>query len=114
MAYTGHRVDVEVELESHTRSNQVQTPLSLILCTDLTKSQVDAEIEVVREKDKEHDSKEAETKVSKCPSADKQTFPDIIPLYVLPMVTAFRFDVSNEEQYYTKCKKHGGNFVRKM
>ena len=39
-------------------------------CTDLTHSQMDAEIEVDGENENEKDSKEIETKVSKWPSAD--------------------------------------------
>ena len=39
-------------------------------CTDLTHSQVDAEIEVAGENENEKDSKDLETQVSKWPSAD--------------------------------------------
>ena len=52
-------MDVEVELHSHTGSNQVDLNLSFILCTDLTYSQVDAEIEVAGETEMEQDTKEA-------------------------------------------------------
>ena len=52
---------MEVELHSYTRSNQVDFHLPFILCTDLKHLQVDAEIEVTREDEKEQDSKQAET-----------------------------------------------------
>ena len=59
MVCSGHRVEVEMELHSHTGSDQVDFHLSFILCTDLTHSQVDSEIEVARETEMEQDSKEA-------------------------------------------------------
>ena len=54
--------NVEVKLQTHTHSNQMDFHLSYIPSTHL---QVDAEIEVARENKKEQDSKEAETEVSK-------------------------------------------------
>lgn len=62
---SGHRVDVEVELHSYIRSNQVDFHLTFILFTDLKHLQVDAEIKVAGENEKEQDSKEAETQVQK-------------------------------------------------
>ena len=56
-------MEVEVELHSYTRSNQVDFPPLFILCTNLSHSQVDAEIVVAGETEKEQDSKEAETEV---------------------------------------------------
>ena len=58
MASSGHRVEMDVELHSYTLSNQVDFHPVFILCTDLIHSQVEAEIEVVRESENE-----AETEV---------------------------------------------------
>ena len=60
-----------MELHSHTGSDQVDFHLSFILCTDLTYSQVNAEIEVAGETEMEQKSEEAETEVAILPSADK-------------------------------------------
>ena len=54
-------MDVELELQSHTCFNQMDFHLSFIPSTH---SQLDAEIEMARENEKEQDSKEAETEVS--------------------------------------------------
>ena len=90
-------MDVEVELHSYTRSNQVDFHLSFILCTFITHSQVGAEIEVGGENQK--DSKEAETQVStyKCFSC----FLGASPSSILPIICSFRFDVSSEKQWHT-------------
>ena len=59
-------MDVELELHSYARSNQVDFHLSLFLCMNFKHSQADAEIEVAEENDKEKLSREAETEVRKC------------------------------------------------
>ena len=57
-----HRVNVDWE-QSHACSSKVDFHLLFILCTDLTHSQVDVEIEVAGEKATGQDLKEAETEV---------------------------------------------------
>ena len=79
---SGHRVDVEVELHSYTRSNQVDFPLLFFVYTDLTYLQVDSEIKVAEE---EQDPKEAETRVQKYKS------------FILPIICSFRFNASSEK-----------------
>ena len=70
-----------MELHSNTGSNQVDFHLPFIFhllfvfCMDLTHSQVNADIEVSREIEKEQDSEEAETEVPKLPSAHKGKIP---------------------------------------
>ena len=49
LARSGHRVELDVELNSYTPSNQVDFHRVFIYCTDLIHLQVEAEIEVVRE-----------------------------------------------------------------
>ena len=59
--------------------------LSFILCKFLTHSQVDAEIEVADENEKEQDSKEAETEVSKSQIHDVSFFLGAVyPSNILP------------------------------
>ena len=61
------------------------------LSKDLKHSQVDAEIEVVGENEKEQDSKEAETEVPKYIGA-------LSHFDILPIIVSFRFDNENEEK----------------
>ena len=56
MVSSGQRVDVEVKLQNHTHSNQMDFHLSYIPSTH---SQLDAEIEMARENKKEQDAEEA-------------------------------------------------------
>ena len=87
MVRSGHRVDVELELQSRHRSNQVNFHLSIIRCTDLTQLQVDAKIEVAGENEKEQDSKEAETEVSKSQIHDVSFFLGALyPSNILPII----------------------------
>ena len=74
--------------------------------------QVDAEIEVAWENKKEQDSKE--TQVSKWPSADKETISNtcfsfflgaLSSSYILLITASFRFDVSSESIFQSKCKE---------
>ena len=69
-----------MEPHSYTRSKQVDFHLSFILCTFLTHSQVDADIEVAEGNEKEQDSKEAETEVSNYKGA--LSYSDILPITV--------------------------------
>ena len=70
-------MEVEVELHSYSRSNQVDFPPCSFFLTYL---QVDSEIKVEGQ-----DSKEAETRVQKYKS------------YILPIICSFRFKASSEK-----------------